>query len=281
MNAPIWSRLLFRFSRGLTALDVGQQIMRDELLLAFLPPSQRDSLTFEAYARSRSYVAGGEYFLQGLWAWEAALLEDPRIPRSGRVLLGAAGGGRELHGLLQRGYEVYAFEPVALLLESARTIATGTNAVLVQATYQDLVARAEGKSGALDSFDGHVDLCILGWGSLSHLTEPTAAIETLRALRALAPEAPVIVSFISQSKGTPEVKGGARRLRRGFRRLLKAVGGQPVSTGLKFRTNLGFYYEFSQSEVIELCELAGYEIARLGDMPYPHALLLPRVGARG
>src|SRR5882724_468985 len=117
MNPPTWSRLLYRFSRALSALDVGQQIVRDELLFAFLPPSQRNSLTFDAYALSRPYVAGGEYFLEGLWAWETALLEDHRVPRSGRVLLGAAGGGRELRALLERGYEVYAFEPVAPLFE--------------------------------------------------------------------------------------------------------------------------------------------------------------------
>ncbi len=279
MNAPLWSRLLYRASRALTALDVGQQIVRDELLFAFLEPRARSGLTFDAYTRSRGYVDGGEHFVQGLFAWELALLNDDRVPHSGRVLLGAAGGGRELHGLIQRGYEVFAFEPVAPLLKSARAVAGGSNAVLVQASYQDLVSRALGKPGALDSLNGHIDLCLLGWGSISHLTEPNAALETFRALRAIAPEAPVIVSFILLRTGTPDVKGGARKLRRGLRRILEAAGKPRVQTGLRFVTSCGFFYEFSRSELTEICALAGYEVARFSELPHPHALLLPIAAA--
>lgn len=280
MNAPSWSQLLYRVSRALTALDVSQQIVRDELFFAFLPPSQRNVLTFDAYARSRLYVAGGEYFLEGLWAWEAALLEDSRVPRSGRVLLGAAGGGRELCALLERGYEVFAFEPVAPLFECARNIADGKNAVVVQANYDDMVARAAGKSGPLDNLAGHFDLCILGWGSLSHLTELDAVLDLLRALRALAPEAPVIVSFGLRTKGTPDVKGGALRLRHGLRRALGAMGARAVPPGLKFATRHGFFYEYSVTEIRELCARGGYAFERFCEVPHPHALLLPVADSR-
>ncbi|MES1185313.1 MAG: class I SAM-dependent methyltransferase [Myxococcales bacterium] len=277
MNAPIWSRLLYGFSRALSALDIGQQIVRDELLFAFLPPSQRSGLTFDAYSRSRSYVVGGAYFLHGLWAWEAALLGDPRVPRSGRVLLPAAGGGRELQVLLERGYEVFAFEPVYPLFESARSVgvAAGSRATVVQANYRDLVAKADGKPGPLDGLGGHFDLCLLGWGSLSHLTEPGAALEALRAVRALAPDAPVIVSFLLRIKGTPDVKGGARKLRHGLRRVFKAIGAPEVPVGLRFGTSHGFCYEYSASEFIELSERAGYQVAVVSEHVYPHALLLP------
>jgi hypothetical protein len=279
MNTPIWTRLLYGFSRALSALDTGQQIVRDELLFAFLPPNQRNSLTFDAYSRSRPYVVGGEYFLQGLWAWEAALLEDPRVPRSGRVLLTAAGGGRELHALLERGYEVFAFEPTAPLFESARSIgiAAGSKAEVVQASYQDLVAKADGKLGPLDGLGGHFDLCVLGWGSLSCLTELRDALEMLRAVRMLAPAVPVVASFMLRNKGTPDVKGGARNLRRSLRRLFEAVGAPAVPDGLKFGTAHGFFYEYSLSEFTELCERAGYEVAVIGEFPHPHALLVPAV----
>lgn len=279
MMTMTWSGLLYRASRALSSLDVAQQVVRDELLFAFLPASERNRLTFDAYAHSRPYVAGGEYFLAGLWAWEAALLEDSRVPRAGRVLLGAAGGGRELQALIARGYEVYAFEPVAQLCESARTMAHGSAASVVQASYEDLVARATRKPGPLDDLSGHVALCILGWGSLSHVTEPAAVVATLRAVRTLAPEAPVIASFTLRTQGEPDVKGGARKLRHVLRRALQAVGGSPVSPGLKFGTAHGFFYEFSRTEFVELCAQAGYEVACLNEMPHPHALLLPMAAA--
>jgi hypothetical protein len=277
MNTPTWARLLYRFSRALSALDAGQQIIRDELLFAFLPASARNGLTFDVYSRSRGYVVGGEYFLHGLWAWEAALLDDPRVPRSGRALLAAVGGGRELKVLLERGYEVFAFEPVGPLFESARSVgvAAGSRALVVQASYQDLVAKAEGKSGPLDGLAGRFDLCVLGWGSLSHLTEPGAVLETLRAVRALAPDAPVIASFLLRTKGTPDVKGGARKLRHGLRRLFEAAGASAVPEGLRFGTAHGFYYQYLASEFTELCGRAGYEVAVIGEMPHPHVLLLP------
>ncbi|HET7541983.1 MAG TPA: hypothetical protein VFK05_19055 [Polyangiaceae bacterium] len=253
--------------------------MRDELLFAFLQPNQRHELTFETYARSRPYVSGGEFFIEGLWSWEIALLEHSRVPRCGRVLLGAAGGGRELRALLELGYEVFAFEPVAPLFESARTVAQGKRAVVVQADYDDLVARAKGKSGRLDGLGGHFDVCILGWASLSHLTEMGAAVDTLRALRALAPEASVIVSFVLRSTDRPAVKGGAGKLRNRLRRLLGGAGAHPVPSGLRFATHIGFYYEYSVTEFTELCAQTGYAVEHFCETPYPHALLLPIAGS--
>lgn len=276
MDTPIWSRLVYGFSRALSSLDLGQQIVRDELFFAFLPPEHRNAITFDAYSRSRPYTPGGEYFQEGFWAWEDALLEDPRVPRTGRVLLTAAGGGRELRVLLERGYEVFAFEPVSTLFEGARSVALGANATVVQASYDDLVTRAAGKPGPLDGLGGRIDLCILGWGSFSHLTDLSAVVETLRALHTLAPNAPVVVSFSLRIKGTPEVKGGARKLRKGLRRALGAVGAKAPPPGLRFATPYGFFYEYSRDEFKGLCARAGYDFERFCETPHPHALLIPR-----
>jgi hypothetical protein len=259
----------------LTTVDAIQQSVRDELLLAFVPLDQRSSLTFDVYARNREYVQGGGVFSKGLFPWELALLNDSRIPRSGRVLLAAVGGGRELCALLERGYEVWGFEPVAALLESARGVARGSNANLAKASYQDLVARAHGQKGVLDAFQGPFDFCVLGWGSLSHLTEPGAVIDVLRALRALAPKAPVLTSFLLRASVEPTI-GGSRKLRRVLRRTFAAVGGFPVASGLQFHVGSGFIYAFSREELVRLCREAGYDVALFSELGYPHALLLPR-----
>lgn len=279
MSAPGWARLLYRLSRTLNSLNVAQLLVRDELLLAFLRESQRNSLTFEAYSRSRGYTQGGETFLEGLFPWEVELLEDPRVPRSGKVLLGAAGGGRELAALLARGYDVYAFEPVNQLFESASRVARGRSAIVVQASYEDLVARARGRFGSLNGYCGGADLCVLGWGSLSHVTEPTAVLELFRALRALSPLAPVIISFYLRSEIQTPNRGGARKLRGGLRRALEIVSRRPVAAGVKFQTACGFYYEFSRAELVDLSAQAGYEVAELVETPHPHALLLPKAVA--
>lgn len=280
MKPPVWPRLLCKVSRAMNAMDVAQRIVRDELLFAFVQPGERDALTFQAYAQTRDYVEGGDSFSEGLFAWETALFEDVRIPSRGRVLLGAAGGGRELNALLGRGYDVYAFEPVETLLESARSVARGSNAVLARGTYRDLVARAKGESGPFDTLGGQIDLCILGWGSLSHLTQPNDVVETLGALRSMAPNAPVVASFILRSNFTPNTKGGARKLRRGLRRTLERLGGQVVPEGLNYDTAAGFFYAFSRDELAELCAQAGYDIAQLVEKPFAHVLLVPSAMSR-
>jgi hypothetical protein len=280
-RAPHWARLVCRVSRGLNRIDRSQQILRDELLFAFLPPSDRRELTFDAYASTNAYSPGGDFFSQGLFPWEVALLDDPRMPRAGRVLLAAAGGGRELDALLKRGYDVFAFEPVPALVEQAQHVARarGAGASVVQASYADLVTRARGEHGPLDRLEGAFDFCLLGWGSLSHLTELSEMLDVLEALRTLAPHAPVITSFFLRASGVAPSAGGARRLRLLLRRVLAVVGGRPVQPGLQFYLDAGFVRPLLREELYDLCERAGYEVAYFTELDYPHALLLPKAGS--
>lgn len=275
MEAPTWSRVLYRFSRALSAVDVSQQILRDELLLAFVPPDQRSGVTFDVYSKNIEYVPGGGFYAKGLFPWELAMLDDSRVPRAGRVLLAAAGGGRELRALVARGFEVCAFEPAEPLFESSRNVARGSSAVALKASYQDLVSWAEGRGGPLSGWRGPFDLCLLGWGSISHLTAPGAALEVFRALRTLAPRTPVITSFLMRGATPPATAGGARKLRGLVRRALQAVGGYPVHQGLGFSNSSGFIHSYSKEELFELWEQAGYSVAHFSDRDYPHALLLP------
>jgi hypothetical protein len=278
-RAPNWARLVCRVSRGLNRVDRSQQILRDELLFAFLPPSYRRELTFDAYASTKAYSSGGDFFSQGLFPWEVALLDHPQIPRAGRVLLAAAGGGRELEALLKRGYDVFAFEPVPALFEQAQHVARGSGASVVKASYSDLVTRARGGQGPLDRLKGPFDFCLLGWGSLSHLTELSEVLDVLAALRTLAPHAPVITSFFLRASGVAPSVGGARRLRRLLRRVFAVAGGRPVHPGLQFYLDAGFVRPLLREELYDLCERTGYEVAYFTEVDYPHALLLPKAGS--
>jgi len=276
MRPPTWARLLYRYSRALDALNRAQEIVRDELLFGYLPPEERTKLTFDVYAETSSYLEGGELFVQGLFPWEAALLANERVPRAGRVLLGAAGGGRELLALLARGYEVTAFEPVQPFFESARAVARGTNALVLKGSYADLVRRAHRESGPLEAVQGPFDLCLLGWGSLSHLNGAGDAIEVLRAFRVLAPAAPVLTSFWGAISMMPTKVGRATKLRRAMRRMVGLLGGRPFHPGLTFLPDVGFMHTFTKGELADICAHAGYELALFDENDYPHALLVPR-----
>lgn len=275
MRPPAWARLLYRASRSLSSLNRAQEIVRDELLFGYLRPEARSELTLSVYAKTHGYLEGGEIFAQGLFPWEAAMLDHQRVPRAGRVLLGAAGGGRELAGLLARGYEVTAFEPVEPFFESARRSARGSSAVVLKGSYADLVRRARDASGPLSPVQGPFDLCLLGWGSLSHLSSTREVAEVLAAIRSLAPRAPVLTSFWAGVSIKPSRLGGATRLRRAARGVIASLGGKPFPRGLEFLTDVGFMLTFTEQELAEASALGGYDVALFDEADYPHALLVP------
>jgi len=275
MSVPLWARLVLRASRAAATLHRAQEIFRDELLFAYLPPSSRAAFTVSCYELEHCYLSGGAVFELGLFEWEKALLDASLLPASGRVLLGAAGGGRELMGLAERGYAVSAFEPALELFQGAQQVASRYPACQVlRGSYADLCARAEGRENALSALDLDVDLIWLGWGSLSHLTVPDEPLGLLRALRTLVPKKLVVLSYAE--RGHEASKGrGARRLREALRRMFQGLGGAEVPEGLECYTAGGFQYAFSVDEISELATQAGYRVILQRSEGYPHAVLAP------
>jgi hypothetical protein len=278
MSVPRWANVLYWASRTANVLDRCQQIVRDEIFFAYLPPSAWPELTIRAYAGQDWYAKGGSAFETGQLWWEAALFANPLVPKTGRVLLAAAGGGRELRWLLQHGYEVFAFDPVESLVKSARAVAAevpGSSIEIAQGTFGDLVEAAEQGTGALSSIGGNFDVALLGWGSFSHLTDLAEAERLLRAIRRFAPRAPLLMSFWLRNDEERHF-GNARYVRRGLRSMFGLVGGRSVPPGVIFRLAEGFARAFSREELRNVAHAAGYEVAELSAQDYPHALLVPK-----
>jgi len=111
---------------------------------------------------------------------EAVLLDDPRVPRSGRVLLAAAGGGRELQILLERGYEVFAFNPSDRSSKAREALAS--QRAPERSWFKRAIRTWRRKPRANQDRSTAwlaASISCFGWGSLSHLTEPGAVLETL------------------------------------------------------------------------------------------------------
>jgi len=271
---PLWIRGLLLASRGIAWMFRMQEALRDEILLAFVAPKRRDAVTAAAYARDNSYLPGGATFEQGLYSWEIALLERPEIPRRGRVLLAGAGGGREVLALADRGYEVSAFEPVERYCNACATApAQGGKVQVACGSYKDLVAYAGEGAGRLAGLRGPFDLVWLGWGSFAHITDIEDQAAVLNSLRALAPNAPVVLSYFLNA--SPEQPDAPSRMRRGLRRTLVMLGGRQASAAIRFWPWAGFAYVFTRSELEHLFRATGYSPAVMREEPYAHALLLP------
>jgi hypothetical protein len=223
----------------------------------------------------------GHRFRSGLFAWERRVFEDsPSFPRSGRILLGAAGAGRELVALLARGYEVVAFDPCTAFVEAARRVAADSpKATVVEASYADLIRAAETPAKATPlSFitDGlPFDAVVLGWGSLSHVLPSSERLALLRAIRVIADRAPVFTSFsLEPDSSAPRASKG--RVRDALRRLFAAMNAPgPSEAGDHFYQDGGFFSNLGSDEIVKLAWGAGYEVVLFEDAPYPHALLVP------
>jgi len=254
-------------------LIAAYESIRDELFLAYVDPERRDAVTQYAYARSDQYGPGGFIYEQGLFNWEKALLARPELPRQGRVLLGGAGGGRELRVLLGLGYDVCAFDPVPAHCAACRLLlGPGTGSQVVEAAFDDLV-EAAGQRGVLASCMVSFDLVWLGWGGFSHVTRPDRQAALLESLHRVAPGAPVVLSFLAQPPASE--RPPRRRVRSMLRKCLPRLGGHPAPPSVEFHPWAGFTYHFTIEEFRGLCRGAGYDIAYLTTDPYPHALLLP------
>lgn len=270
MPAPYWVRALLAIDRLFGRAIQLEAALRDELLLAYLPASRRDDVTGAIYANERVYVPGGAIFDRGLFSWERALLDHPAVPRSGRALVGAAGGGRELLALCERGYAVDAFEPSEPLARSCASVAARcVNARALRGSYRDLDAALQHQGPLAELRDrGPYALVMLGWRSLSHVLEAADRVALFAALARLAPGAPVIISFAPVSPSTR----ARTALRATFTRL-RAPASAP--RGAMFFPSAGFAVALDRGQIEAAAAGAGYSIAVFETNPEGFALLLP------
>lgn len=257
----------------------GMQIVCDEVLFGWLDPAHYGSITQGEYSRLRQYLPGGATHARGLFGWESAALDSGLFPRTGRYLVGAAGGGRELRALASRGLEVLGFEPNPVLFEGARAVADSmSNVRVARGSYADLVRAVRHRDGPLTCIlDGAgFDAVILGWGSLTHVVDDAERTELLLAIRRLAPRAPVLASFYMSPERSAVAQGRSETLRRWVRRVVRGMGAPyGPSQGLGFMLNGGFVYTFTEPEIEALAFKTGYRVQRLDDSGFPHAVLMP------
>ena len=274
-KAPLLVRALLLLDRVMSALWRASAMIRDETLWAWTSQPDRERTNRAIYTRSKTYFPGGATFAEGLFDWERAAITSSFFPPSGRILLGAAGGGRELAGLCKIGYEVVAFEPTPALAEAARAVASPyPESRVVFASFADIVLAARNGSGPLAphvcgrEFHG----VIFGWTSFSYVwREERDAL--LKALRVLAPRAPILISYLGAGHSS---EGRLGRIRRWFRRLLRFTGAPALAApGDGFQPWMGFFQTLTPEEVQSLADRTGYQPVYVKGPPTPHALFVP------
>lgn len=197
------------------------------------------------------------YNRQGFWKWERSVINTYFRDRS-CILVGAAGGGREVLALRQLGYEVDGFECNPRLVNFANTLLQeeGTEPNI------HVVPRDECLKGT-KIYDG----IIVGWGAYMLIQERKQRIAFLKQLRAQAQEqAPILLSFYTRS-------GKARRFKviaviaNIFRFFLRRIAVQP---GDALAPNYVHY--FTEEEITDELREGGFTLAYYSTADYGHAV---------
>lgn len=219
---------------------------------AALSDEDKTRLGVDLYDNAPHYREAGQ-----LHAWEERWFDGALPAPPARILVGGCGAGRELGPLLERGYHVDGFEPAATLLDSARN--RHPAAQLWQDTYESWTD-ALGLAPAQ-----RYEAIVLGWGSLSHVIDPSARVALMEAAAAACPDGPILASYWARTS-SPE----AARARRVGAWLGERLG-RGTPSGDAYLPNTGFVHMFDPDELRALARAVGRE-ARVEGAPgdYPH-----------
>jgi hypothetical protein len=217
-----------------------------------LTTAEKSHLSVRVYDTSLAYK-------NGLSDWEEAWFAHRLPPAPARLLVGACGTGREAIALVNRGYQVTAFEPApTLVAESRRHLQD--RAAVIQLSYEQLCASVFDGEGTPEKYasrlaNGRFDAILLGLGSLSHVLAATQRTRLLHALNILCPIGPILASFSSKAEIVPaQVRAGrAVSIGRCVGRAVAYVRSIPRNDEpLNYSPHYGFAYSFTAHAMEEL-----------------------------
>ena len=238
-----------------------------------LTPEEMTSLGIALYNR-----APQRYLSMELFDWEREWFAK-RLPAApARILVGAAGSGRESMALAAQGYQIDAFEPAPKMMQLCHDLLPAPHRV-VQATYEDFWrAVLDRQHNAMSPMaGGGYDAVILGWGSVSHVLQPTDRIRLIQAASKVAPRGPVLVSYRTDAH-LGLLQGPGHRL---GRVLAKPIGRfrprVPFDTrSIRFSTQLGFGAFLSVEEIENIAKIVQRLLLWEEKPSFPHFTLVPR-----
>lgn len=271
----IIDKLTFRFILTVKIADKAIELYRwliSEIVLAVASDSVLDRYTDLAYGKDATYNPSEQDFRRYLFPWEEHMI-DSFFPKSpARILIGGAGGGREALALVQRGYEVVAFEAshqLAHVLQAALPVDAAV--IAYQARYEDLpiIRTIEPNPKLLNLTDlGDFDAAIVGWGSFVHLRNEEQRVHTLKQM-AKVTKGPLLVSFFARNWDNKQPQLGR------FRRLVRGRYNQ--DPGNFFYMGIGFHHYTTLTEFTRLVHKAGLKLLYINidtrDTNWPHAIV--------
>ncbi len=169
-------------------LAAGARTLVNGAVLGALSELELAALDLRHYDAASLYRTAG-WNERGLFDWEQQVLDD-HFGSCRRVVVLAAGGGREVLALLGRGIDAVGYEPNA-------SIATFGAELLASHGYEGRL-RPSGRD-EIPPEAGRCDGVVVGWGAYSLVIGRARRVELLGAIRShLADGGPVLVSYVER-----------------------------------------------------------------------------------
>jgi hypothetical protein len=233
-----------------------------ELMVTLVPPSEWHQFNDRVYTRITLYTS--DHHNSTLFDWERRVIDNYFPHPPARILIGAAGGGREMLYLSKMGYDVAGFEPIVSLVNNIQRI-IDKNKLLCS-----LCAGYEELTNGIPIIESNAPFqaIILGWTSLAHVGEEPIRKKLFQKLRQLCPAGPVLVSWTN----TYDTINYKRKM---LRSLLMHLGAQRQSIADYYNSYSGFLHPFTVNEIEALAKEGGYSIAMLSRQSHPYAVFIP------
>lgn len=211
----------------------------------------------QAAYRSRSKYRAVEYNRRGLWEWESRAI-DEYFADSKRLLVAAAGGGREVLALRRRGLDVDGFEAHPDLVCFA-------NEFLQQEGHGNGIRLALWDE--CPPYERVYDGVIVGWGAYMHIRGKSKRVKLLRALRQrVQTGSPILLSF-----STTERIPAKMRVATWIANVLsRPLGHDRVELGDWLEP--AFKHYFTEEKIDEELGDAGFELVYFGTDDSGHAV---------
>jgi len=199
-----------------------------------------------------------EWNISGLHFWEEKVFGE-YFSECKNLLVGAAGGGREVYALMHRGVTVDAFECNSQLVDCCREL-------LLSKEFKGKVvqARPDEFPDGLGIYSG----MILGWGAYIHIPTRLNRIQFLNQCRKhIDSGGNILLSFLIRD-------GETRSLRWTYEiaRVIRKICRSQDKVELGDRLDGTFDHYFTKAEIKAELEEAGFEMVYYANAPYGHAV---------
>ena len=258
MSGRHWkANLYLTGNRWLDRCFTGVRAIHAGVWLGLMDRAVLHETTEGQYIAWPSYGEAG-YNASGLHDWEESALRE-YFTGCKSVLLGAAGGGREMVALWRRGMAVNGFECCGKLVERARELLSESGV-----EGRVITSRADEVPEGLGVYDG----VIVGWGAYMHIPGRSKRVAFLKQCREhLRPGSPILLSFFTRPANSREfrwvraIAGSVRGLRR---------CAEKVELGDKLMG--AFDHFFTREEIQSELEEGGFRQEFYAEAPYGHAV---------